>query len=211
MTGYSDTYKTCRQCGEFELKIPHKIAERMKPWKSTVIQDFQNWIRQNPNHSYHCMVSNQLKAIGSWLNVPIQVDGRVRALMVVHSPHAHYFTAFRANLMVNTAERLLSLLAAAEREMRARNAFAASVMHEVKNDSHAALMLLDQIQKEANSQLWSTSLTEIRHHLEGLNALGQDALDIFRLGRSEHVQDQREPDKNLPITLDNLIVGATIG
>lgn len=148
--------------------------------------------------------------ISSWLGVPIQVDGRVKALMIVHSPHAHYFTAFRVRLIENTAEQILSLLAVAERETRARNAFAASVMHEVKNDSHAALMLLDVIQKEADSQSWATSLTEIRHHLEGLNALGQDTLNIFQLGRGGDVRDQRE-DKDLVTTLDNLINSAIIG
>lgn len=218
VAGCGDIYEICRQYGEFELKIPHKPAKSMDPWKAVAIQDFQKWIRQIPDYSYlHISkdqsVKNQFDLIGSWLAVPIQVDGRVRALMVVHSPHAHYFTAFRVSLMENTAERLLSLLAAAQRETRARSAFAASVMHEVKNDSHAALMLLDQITEKASSQGWDISLAEIRHHLEGLNALGQDTLDIFQLGSGEHrhMQDREEVDKDLPTSIDNLINSVTIG
>lgn len=214
VAGCGDTYDLCRKHGEFELKIPHQMAKSMNPWKAMAIQDFQKWIQQISDHSYLNVITNQLDLIRSWLAVPMQIDGKIKALMVVHCPHAHYFTAFRVSLMEKTAERLLSLLAAAERETRARSAFAASVMHEVKNDSHAALMLLDQITEKADSQGWDISLVEIRHHLEGLNALGRDTLDIFQLGSGEHkhMQDQREFDKeDIRITLDNLINSATIG
>jgi hypothetical protein len=211
VAGCGDAYEACHQHGEFEMKIPHQTAKSMDPWKAMVIQDFQRWIEQRSECSYSKLIENQQIKIKSWLAVPMQVDGKIRALMVAHCSHTHYFTAFRVSLMEKTAERLLSLLAAAERETRARNAFAASVMHEVKSDSHAALMLLDLIQNEVDSRSWSTSLAEIRHHLEGLNALGRDTLDIFQLGQSEHVLYRRESDKDLPIILYNLINSATIG
>jgi DNA-binding response OmpR family regulator len=211
VAGWGNTYEACRQYGGHELMEPHATAKAKDAWKATVVQNFQNWTQREPNHSYRYMKMDQVALIGAWLAVPIQVDGSVRALMVVHSPHAYYFTAFRVNLMENTAERLLSLLAAAERETRARSAFAASVMHEVKNDSHTALMILDQIQKEATSQVWAISLAEIRHHLEGLNALGQDTLDIFQLGLDKCIPIQSKPDKALSITMESLIKGTIVG
>lgn len=214
VAGWGDAYKVCRQYGEFELKIPDQTVKSMKPWKAVAIQDFKKWVRQMPDHFYYIenqSINNQFDLIGSWLAVPMQVDGKIRALMVVHSPHAYYFTAFRIGLIEYAAEQFLSLLAAAQRETRARSAFAASVMHEVKNDSHTALMLLDQIQEQANSQGWDISLAEIRYHLEGLNALGQDALDIFQLRKSEHALYQREPDEGLLTTIGKLIKSATMG
>ncbi|HRD68203.1 MAG TPA: response regulator [Candidatus Competibacter sp.] len=210
IAGCGVAYEMCRQYGGHELKEPHKTAKLMEAWKAVVIQDFQNWIRAIPNHSYYGVGDDQFSP-SAWLGVPIQVDGSVRALMVVHSPHAYYFTAFRVSLMENTAERLLSLLAAAQRETRARSAFAASVMHEVKNDSHSALMILRQIQQEATHTEWAIRLAEAYHYLEGLNALGQDTLNIFQLGRGEGIQEQRESDEDISTTLDNLIKSAIVG
>ena len=211
VAGWGAAYEACRQYGKYELTEPHKTAKTTSPWKAAVVQDFQKWTQREANHSYHFMTADQFTPISAWLAVPIQVDGSVRALMVVHSPHAHYFTTFRANLMENTAEQLLSLLAAAQRETRARSMFAASVMHEVKNDSHTALMILDHIQRETSYTAWATSLAEIRHYLEGLNTLGQDTLDLFQLGRGDHIPDKQEPEKDLFISLDNLIKSATLG
>lgn len=211
VAGWGTAYEVCHQYGAYELTEPHKTAKATAPWKAAVIQDFQDWIQKIENNSYCCVSNDQSDPIGSWLAVPIQIDKKVRGLMVVHSPHAHYFTAFRVGLMEDTAERLLSLLAAAQRETRARSAFAASVMHEVKNDSHAALMILGQIQQEAAQTKWITALAEVYHYLEELEALGRDTLNIFQLGQGERIQEQRESDKDLSITLESLINSAIVG
>ena len=41
--------------------------------------------------------------------------------------------------------------------------------------------------------------------------MGQDTLDLFQLGRGDHIPDKQEPEKDLFISLDNLIKSATLG
>ena len=211
VAGWGEAYLACRQQGVHALTEPHKTAKATSAWKAAVIQNFQQWIQHAHEHSYHRIGDAQLPSIGAWLAVPMQIDGSMRALMVVHSPHPYYFTGFRVTLMENTAERLLPLLAAAQRETRARSAFTASVMHEVKNDSHAAILILERIQKDAADTPWADRLNEVCFHLEGLNALGQDTLDIFQLGLDSRISKRQKYTETRTTTLGDLIKKATFG
>jgi len=209
VAGWGDTCETCRQHGGRMVNISSDIIGSEKPWQATVIQEFQTWSKKIP--SPLCIPDELYKAIGSWLAVPMQVEGKIRAAMVIHSPHAHYFTAFHTKLLEQAAKRLLPLLAAALRETRARSAFTAAVMHEVKNDSHTALMLLDQMQRKAGQTPWTKSLAGIRHHLESLNALGQDTLDIFQVARDRRILEWKNERKDITTILGDLLEKATLG
>nr|VFK16042.1 MAG: CheY chemotaxis protein or a CheY-like REC (receiver) domain [Candidatus Kentron sp. LFY] len=209
VAGWGDAYETYRQGGQIPGP-PSSIVTGEEPWKAVMIQDFQAWSKK-ADVSYDHTGSETSKAIGSWLAIPMQAEGTIRAVMVVHSPHAHYFTALHSRLMEYTAQELLPLLAAALRETRARSAFTAAVMHEVKNDSHAALMLLDEIQRETKQEESMEFLIEARHYLEGLNTLGQDTLDIFRVAWDRGIQEGKSDDKDTVTSLGNLIENATLG
>lgn len=210
VAGWGDAYRGCRHQGRHVFTQPHQTAKAAPAWQAAVVQNFQTW-SQTQVHSYQQIVGEALQ-IGSWLAVPMQVDGSVRALMVVHSPHAYYFSKVRIGLMESAAGRLLPLLAAAQRETRARNAFAASVMHEVKNDSHAAILLLEKLQGDAAETPWAKRLEEIRFHLEGLNALGQDTLDVFQLGLdSGNGRIRQKNQENRSMGLGELIERAAAG
>lgn len=211
VAGVGDAYDECRREGQQKLSEPHRTVISTEAWRAVVVQDFQAWLERTGDGPYRCIRDEQRRRMASWLAVPMQVDGKLRALMVVHSSHACYFTAFRVRLLEQTAERLLPLLAAAQRETRTRSAFTAAVMHEVKNDSHAALLLLREIEGKSAQPPNTSVLTELRHYLEGVNALGQDALDIFQLGRAERIQDRREQDKNQSHVLGELIKSMTLG
>jgi len=222
VAGWGTAYEDCRHNGGQITDIFHGIAREgeLEPWKAVVIQDFQKWSEQfRLKHQLftplECLSDGVRQDIGSWLAVPMKVEGEIRALMMVYSPHACYFTKFHTALMEYTAERLLPLLAAALRETRARNAFTAAVMHEVKNDSHAALLLLDEIRdqiEQGNERTISLeALTEIRHHMEGLNALGQDSLDIFRVGNESGKTFQRKKQETITATLGDLLENAALG
>jgi hypothetical protein len=175
VAGSGAVCEECRREGQQGLVEPHRTAAKTGAWQAIVIQDFQRWLENAGTSVYACLSPAQRQQIRSWLAVPTQVDGKVRALMIAHSPHAYYFSAFRVRLMEHAAKRLLPLLAAAQREIRTRSAFAAAVMHEVKHDSHAALLLLNQVMVETALKPPSQALTEVVHYVEGLNALGQAA------------------------------------
>ncbi|WP_141699116.1 response regulator [Candidatus Thiosymbion oneisti] len=211
VAGVGDSYDQCRREGQQGLSEPHRIAVSTAAWQAVVVQDFQSWLEQTGDGPYRCIRDEQRRRIASWLAIPMQVDGKIRALMVVHSPHTCYFTAFRVQLLEQAAKRLLPLLAAAQREIRTRSAFTAAVMHEVKNDSHAALLLLREIEEKPRQSPSTEKLTELRHYLEGLNGLGQDALDVFQLGREEKIQDRREHDQDQIHVLGKLIEGMILG
>lgn len=211
VAGSGAVYDECRREGQQQLKEPHRTAAKADAWQAVVIQDFQRWLESADTSIYNCISLAQRRQIRSWLAVPMQVDGKVRALMIAHSPHAHYFSAFRVRLMEHAAKRLLPLLAAAQREIRTRSAFTAAVMYEVKNDSHAALLLLKQIVAEHAPGPPSEALTDIYHYVEGLNALGQDALDVFQLGRGERFQDPTGPERDQTVILGDLLGGMTLG
>jgi len=187
VAGWGGAYDACRQQGEQELLEPLATAHQGDPWKAVLIQDYETW--EKMGHAHKCCPCGAVacpKEIHGWLAVPMQLDGRIQAMMVVHTRHPHYFTEFRVKLLETAAKRLLPLLAAAQREQRARSVFTASIMHEVKNAAHDALMLIDEVQTQL-SQLSIESvlpkhLSEVRHHLEGLEMLGLDALDVFQLG-----------------------------
>nr|VFJ56957.1 MAG: DNA-binding response regulator, OmpR family, contains REC and winged-helix (wHTH) domain [Candidatus Kentron sp. DK] len=218
IAGWGMAYEACRRNGGRITDMLRGIAREgeLVPWQAVVIQDFQKWseqlrLRNEQFIPCECLRENVRQGIGSWLAVPMKVEGEIRALMMVHSPHACYFTKFHTALMEYTAERLLPLLAAALRETRARNAFTAAVMHEVKNDSHAALLLLDEIERGNEQALDLEALTEIRHHMEGLNALGQDSLDIFRVGNESGKTFQRKKQETITATLGMLLKNAALG
>nr|VFK07221.1 MAG: GAF domain [Candidatus Kentron sp. LPFa]VFK23956.1 MAG: GAF domain [Candidatus Kentron sp. LPFa] len=215
VAGWGNAYEIYRQQGEqMQGPAPHMVATK-EAWKGVMIQDFQAWSKKTLYLSHDGAISEMGKTISSWLAVPMQVEGRIRAAMMVHSPHAHYFTAFHTRLLEDAAQRLLPLLTAALRETRTRSAFTAAVMHEVKNDSHTALMLLDLIQKSIDQggeiKGMAEYLIEIRHHLEGLNALGQDSLDIFRTGAKGNAQEWKDDERGVTTTLGNLLENATRG
>jgi hypothetical protein len=209
VAGWGAIYDACRQFGGHALGPPHSHAFGAA-WEAVVIQDYQAW-RRRTTDCCGCVNDGQCRVTGSWLAVPMKVAGDVRAMMVVHSPHAFYFTTFRTKLLENAAKRLLPLLAAALREVRSRSAFAAAVMHEVKNDAHGALMVLDGVQAKAIDQPWAAPLAEVRHHLEGLDMLGQDTLEIFRLGLSEHDRTRQTDDKELSFVVRDLLAGTLRG
>nr|VFJ71444.1 MAG: Signal transduction histidine kinase [Candidatus Kentron sp. FW] len=209
VAGWGGAYKECRANGG-RVEIPHAVVVQGEPWKAAMIQDFQVWSEQVKAIPCECLSEETRRRIGSWLGVPMQVEGKKQALMVVHSPHAHYFTHFHSQLMEYTAERLLPLLAAALRETRARDAFTAAVMHEIKNESHAARMLVDRVQREVKDTEWAEDLLQVRHYLDELNGLGQDTLDIFRVGRGERVRTPESTEEGIT-TLGKLIENATLG
>nr|VFJ43225.1 MAG: Signal transduction histidine kinase [Candidatus Kentron sp. FW] len=209
VAGWGGAYKECRANGG-RVEIPHAVVVQGEPWKAAMIQDFQVWSEQVKAIPCECLSEETRRRIGSWLAVPMQVEGKKQALMVVHSPHAHYFTRFHSQLMEYTAERLLPLLAAALRETRARDAFTAAVMHEIKNESHAARMLLDRAQKKAGETEWGRDLVKAHHYMDELNALGQDTLDIFRVGHGERVRASESKEEGTT-TLGKLIENATLG
>nr|VFJ49570.1 MAG: CheY chemotaxis protein or a CheY-like REC (receiver) domain [Candidatus Kentron sp. DK] len=209
VAGWGEAYGECRANGG-RMTSPYDAVSRGEPWRAAVIQDFQRWSRTTEDIPCECLSEETRQRVGSWLAVPMQVEGKIQALMVIHSPHAHYFTRFHSQLMEQAAKRLLPLLAAALRETRARDAFTASVMHEVKNESQAARMLLAQVQSQAGDTEWVGDLLQARHYLDELNALGHDTLDIFRVGRGDRV---RAPDSKAETTttLARLIDNATLG
>lgn len=209
VAGFGAIYDSCRRYGGHVLTAPHAHAMG-NPWSAVVIQEYPAW-RQSVQKCCRCEHDERCQGTGSWLAVPMMVAGSVRAMMVVHSPHSFYFTAFRVELLESAAERLLPLLAAALREVRARSAFAAAVMHEVKNDAHSALMVLDTVQRGAKGEDWAASLAEIRHHLEGVELLGQDTLEIFRLGLSEHGRTRQGEDPEITSAVEDLIKSAVGG
>ena len=115
----------------------------------------------------------------------MELEGHLKALMVVHSPYRFHFTALRCSLLESAARRLLPPFASAVAESRIRGAFAAAVMHEVKNDAATAILHCERLEKEIISLPVERSavleeLTMLRHYLEGLNELGRDFLDILR-------------------------------
>nr|VFK38797.1 MAG: CheY chemotaxis protein or a CheY-like REC (receiver) domain [Candidatus Kentron sp. TC] len=213
VAGWGNSCEICRrQGGKMSAPVPRMVT-RKEAWRAVMIQEFQVWSK-GKSHISPDGAGEMGEGIGAWLAVPMQAEGRIRAAMVVHSPHAHYFTAFHTRLMEVAARQLLPLLTAALRETRARSAFAAAVMHEVKNDSHAALMSLDQVRRDIDKKMDPRSLEylmEIRHHLEGLNALGQDSLDIFRVGRGEYLRTPKSSDRDITTTLGDLLENAARG
>ncbi len=171
---------------------PHAQAFAAQVWTLQPIQDFQAWRKKDnesrggePPDAYR-FLGMLPDAIGAWLAVPMQLEGSVRALMVVHSSYRYHFSSVRCNLLTDAARRLLPLLAAAVRESQVRGAFTAAVMHEVKNDAAAALLHCDWLEEHLNrhpSLLEGTvaeRLTMLRHYLEGLSELGRDFLDVLR-------------------------------
>jgi DNA-binding NarL/FixJ family response regulator len=211
VAGTGSAYDHCRREGRQVLGEPHRTASRGHAWQAVVIQDFQRWLHRSGAEAYPCLDEDQRSALGSWLSVPMQVDGKVRGLMVAHSPHRHYFTAFRVRLMEHASKRLLPLLAAAHREARTRSAFTAAVMHEVKNDSHAALLLLEQLQAQDLPIATRETMIEIRHYLMGLNTMGQDALDVFQLGRGERFHGGGSTEQDQVLRLGELLDSMTLG
>lgn len=210
VAGWGAIYEECHRIGG-RMAVLHDAVEQSNPWEAIIIQDFQRWSKEVKEIPYGCPDGEMREGIGSWLAVPMQVEGRIQALMVVHSPHACYFTGFHAQLMEYAAERLLPLLAAALREARTRNAFTAAVMHEVKNDSHAALELLDEIRHGLKETQQPEALIELRHHLEGLNALGKDTLDIFRTGSGGERPSVERKEDSITTSLGDFFENATLG
>lgn len=205
IAGAGGRYQALRRFGEHPLTEPHRRALNYPAWKPVAVQDFAGWLKHTTQVPYPELDPSVDGQIGGWAAVPMKVDGVVDALMVVHSPHAHYFTAFRLRLLKQAAQRLLPLLAAARRETRARSAFTAAVMHEVKNDAHAAHVALKEIKQTRQSPPDPGALERLTHYLDGLTALGQDSLDVFQLGRADRIDDRARQEETLHYRLRDLI------
>lgn len=215
VAGWGVAYGVCRQQGEQELFEPLATAYRGTPWESVLIQDYVEWKpKAAARKCCPCEASECPKELCGWLAVPMQLDGRIQAMMVVHTRHPHYFTEFRVKLLETAAKRLLPLLAAAQREQRMRSVFTASIMHEVKNESHDAVLLLTEARKylpvEPNDEL-ERHLTEIQHHLEGLEILGMDALDVFQLGSEVRKEVQTGNNKDISGQLGGVLLSILRG
>lgn len=171
---------------------PHRHAFDGKLWQAQAIQDFQAWLAQS-NESRHGelpepyrFLADEVSGIGSWLAVPMPLQGSGHALMVVHSPYRFHFTELRCHLLHDAARRLLPPLAAALLQSKVRGAFTAAVMHEVKTDAHAALLHCEELEEHWNTHPELRDgesmqrLGMLRHYLEGLSELGRDFLDVLR-------------------------------
>lgn len=171
---------------------PHRQAFESELWRPQVIHDFQAWLalgnasRHGELAELYHFLAEEAKDIGSWLAVPMQLEGSGRALMVVLSLYRFHFTELRCDLLHDAARRLLPPLAAALQQSKVRGAFTAAVMHEVKTDAAAALGHCDALE-----ECWSTHpelrdgesaqhLSMVHHYLEGLSDLGRDFLDVLR-------------------------------
>lgn len=183
---------------------PHAQAFAAETWVPQPIQDFHAWRKKHgesrksePPDAYRLLetlpdayqfLETLPDAIGAWLAVPMELEGSVRALMVVHSSYRYHFTAMRCHLLREAASRLLPPLASAVRESRVRGAFTAAVMHEVKNDAAVALRHCEWLEEHLNrlpglpDDKVAEHLTMLRHYLEGLSELGRDFLDVLRPG-----------------------------
>lgn len=208
VAGWGRDFDDCRRCGSRQIQEPHGAAFSATPWKAMVIQDYRKWIETAAN-SCACDHRHQCHDIGSWLAVPM-IIGQKRALMIVHSPCAYYFTEFSSELMEHAAKRILPLLFIILSAVRVRATFALAVMHEVKNDAHAALLLLNEMQQSAQPESWVPALAEVRHHLEGLELLGQDTLDLFRVGLGAHNVDRQPDDKDTTVNLKEFFAGVIL-
>lgn len=173
------------QGGPLPLLPPHKQALKGEAWIPQPIQDFHSWHQTNaapPDEAFFSVTLSN--SIGSWLGVPMQLEGSVRALMVVHSPYRYHFTRLRCHLLKDAAQRLLPPLAAAVQESKVRGAFTAAVMHEVKNDAAVALRHCEWLGEHVRNQTGESGIEQrldmLRHYLEGLEQLGRDFLDVLR-------------------------------
>ena len=171
---------------------PHRQAFAGELWRPQVIQDFQAWLalsnasRHGELAELYHFLAEEAKDIGSWLAVPMQLEGSGRALMVVLSPYRFHFTELRCQLLHDAARRLLPPLAAALQQSKVRGAFTAAVMHEVKTDALAALLHCEILEEHWNTHPKlregesAQHLDMVRHYLEGLSELGRDFLDLLR-------------------------------
>jgi len=209
VAGSGDAYRRLRHGGERPLAEPHLTSLQRPAWQAVVIQDFQDWIKRSGTTPYRDLGTDRVGQIGGWSAVPMKVDGVIGALMIVHSPYPHYFTRVRVGLLEQAAKRLLPLLAAARRETRARSAFTAAVMHEVKNDAHTARILLEELSPQLPPS--QETLNALTHYLDGLTLLGQDSLDLFQMGRSDRIEDSAHREVRQQYRLDKLVDGLTAG
>ena len=173
------------------MAAPHEESFQAESWRPQAIQDFPAWFKINCSDasgdlSESCLwLRESPEKIGAWLAVPMELEGHLKALMVVHSPYRFHFTALRCSLLESAARRLLPPFASAVVESRIRGAFTAAVMHEVKNDAATAILHCERLQKEiirlpVERSAVLEELTMLRHYLEGLNELGRDFLDVLR-------------------------------
>lgn len=203
VAGSGKAYQLLRAMGESQTTEPHRTLFGRQAWTPIAIQDFQAWLTYAPSAPYQGLLPEVLDGVKGWAAVPMQVEGRVAALLVAHTPHPNYFTELRLKLLKQAAQRLFPLLAAAQRETRARSALTASLMHEVKNDAHAAAMMLNRFREE----FWqenNTILSELAHYLDGLEAMGRNSLDVFQLGRPDRIEAREQQQKSVIFQLSDL-------
>ena len=193
VAGEGPIYRKYQEHGSpLPMLPPHRQAFAGELWQAQAIQDFQAWLAQS-NTSRHGelpepyrFLAEEVKGIGSWLAVPMPLQGSGHALMVVHSPYRFHFTELRCHLLHDAARRLLPPLAAALLQSKVRGAFTAAVMHEVKTDTHAALLHCEALEDHWNThpELRDAETVQrldmLRHYLEGLSELGRDFLDVLR-------------------------------
>lgn len=210
LAGEGAIYRRCKELGSpLPMVPPHKRAFPGGVWQAQVIHDFGAWLAQSNKsregelpESYR-FLTGCVNDIGSWLAVPMPLEGAQRALMVVHSPYRFHFTKLRSQLLEDAARRLLPPVAAALQQSKVRGAFTAAVMHEVKTDAAAALLHCEALEDHwhAHPELYDAETAQclgmVRHYLEGLSELGRDFLDVLRPDGGANTRFQEDSDYEL--------------
>ncbi len=213
LAGDGSIYRKYREHGSpLPIFPPHRQAFCYEVWQAQAIQDFQAWLASGKGagqgelpKSYR-FLAEEVRGVGSWLAVPMPLEGSGRALMVVHSPYRFHFTKLRCHLLEDAARRLLPPLAAALQQSKVRGAFTAAVMHEVKTDAAAALLHCEALEDYWNThpELCDAETTQrlnmLRHYLEGLSELGRDFLDVLRPGGGAGMRFQEDLDYELGLS-----------
>lgn len=216
IAGVGANFDLMRRMGSCQLNGLHARAFSGTPWEPIPLQDYQQWTKTNPEEA-----ADLFAAAGpapakpkSWLAVPMKINGKVLAALVVHGAHPHYFTELRCGLLKTAASRMLPLLAAAVREECARTALVATVMHEVKGTASAALKYLAQLPVPTKAEQQQAH-TLLQHHLTELEDLGRMVTDILPVGLSPRTgptpRDEIGPDSAGTCLTSELIHNAARG
>lgn len=112
----------------------------------------------------------------SWAAVPMQVDDKTWALMVIHWAVPNAVNEKQVRLLAHAARRLLPPLLVADSEKRRREDWTGAVVHELKTD---ALALAHWI-KGLGAPQSDENVLMSKHYADGLLALALDYLTVMR-------------------------------
>ena len=132
-----------------------------------------------------------LAPVKSWAALPMQVDDKTWALMVVHWVVPNAVNEKQLRLLAHAARRLLPPLLVADSESRRREDWTGAVVHELKTDSLALTNWLKQVRVSEQPDS-DEAMLMARHYAEGLLALAADYMTVMK-SRSEH-DDPPEKD-----------------